>query len=153
MIRDTGAGECGFDEKGNETSKESLTPITLELLETEVERILIMARETLDIGTIRSLPAELKGQLDGILEKYNLQATPPEIAKEAEEEIGAIIVQMMLKDPFFGQFISGCVQSSYRYNPDGRRCSIKKICRAVGEPCIFYERTTVQRRALCSIKT
>jgi len=132
-------GEKTFDQNGIEQSQEAIDPLTWELLEAEVERILLMARETLDLGKIKSLPKDLQGRLDGILDKYNLKGTPPELAKAAEDEIGAIIVQMMLKDPFFGQFISGCVRQVTDTIPTAGVAVLKKYVALLVNPHFFMK--------------
>lgn len=103
-------GENSFDEDGAFQQAEQIDSYTWQLLHREIDRILIVARETLDVGALKNLPKDLQGQLDGILSKYDLRYTDPKIADKAQKEIDAILVKMLLLDPFFGQFLSGCVR-------------------------------------------
>ena len=103
-------GEKSFNEQGVLLDTAKIDGYTWELLHKELDRILIVARETLDIGVLKQLPKDLNGKLDSVLSKYDLRYTDPKIAESARKEIDAILVKMMLLDPFFGQFLSGCVR-------------------------------------------
>ena len=87
-------GERTYDKSGSEVSSENIDPFTWELLHNEMDRILIVARETLDIGKIKQLPKEEQGKLDEVLKKHNLVHTDPKIAQQCEAEIDAILVKM-----------------------------------------------------------
>ena len=114
-----------------------INDVDMELLEKEAQRILIVAREALDINDIKELPPELNGKLDGFLAEYDLKRTDPETAKKVEKLVSKLILRFVLKDPFFGHFLSGCIRQITDTLPTAGVALLKKFILLLVNPSFF----------------
>ncbi|MEC7985836.1 MAG: VWA-like domain-containing protein [Myxococcota bacterium] len=103
-------GEQSYDTHGNPVSKRNLVDHDYDLLEKEVQRILVSAREALPLDAIEGIDDDVHRQFDGYLAQRNLKRTDPVVAKAADKELSRIINRFFLKDPFFAHFLMGCVR-------------------------------------------
>ena len=103
-------GEQFYDEDGIPTTKMVLSHYEYKLLENELERIFVTARESLPFDKAAQLGTQLHKKIDGYLANRNLSRTDPAVADEAEAAVSRILNHFTIYDPFFGQFLLGCVR-------------------------------------------
>ena len=140
-------GEYTINSSG-ETLHSNINKYEYMLLENELQRILVHAREGLSVEEAKNLPTDMHKQLDGYLMKRNLQYTDPAIAKAAEQEIERILIQFQLKDPFFGQFLLGCARQVTDTLSTAGVALLKKYIVLLVNPTFFMkELRSVKERA------
>ena len=102
-------GHIDRDENGAVVKENNIDWFTWTLFEKDIERVLVMARENLPFEQAKLLPEKSTERLNRILKEYSLSSSAPEEIKEASREIQAIMIKMLMKDPFFGEFLSSCM--------------------------------------------
>lgn len=135
-------GEVSRDEQGQEQARVVLSPQLMHLLKSEMERILVTARESLNIGQRKAIPKQINQKVDRILAVRELTVTDPKIVAEAEKEVSIIINQMLLKDPFFGHFLSGCVRQITDTIPTAGVLLLRKYVSLLINPYFFMQTLT-----------
>ena len=110
VIKGIGKEKDVFNEEGVFQHQTKLMHILGSYYIKKIDRILIVARETLDIGALKKLPTEVQGQLDGVLAKYELRYTDPKKLRKRLERDRFYPGKDALANPFFGKFLSGCVR-------------------------------------------
>ena len=108
------------------------------LLEDELNRLFLIARETMTIEEQEVLPQEVHEQINQTLEKRGLKPTDPAIFKAAEEEIERVLSQMLIRDPFFAQFLIGTVRQITDQIPTMGVCVTKTHPKLVVNPYFLF---------------
>ena len=80
------------------------------ILQQEVERVLIVARESLPLNDRKRISSAENQQIDGYLSVGGVQATNSQLFHDAKLELDRTIIALLSEDPFFGHFLSGAVR-------------------------------------------
>ena len=79
------------------------------MIERDVDRLLIMAREQLSSAELDALPKPTQKNIAGIFRRLNIEPTNPKVIEETKLEVERIIIKMLRQDPFFGEFLNQCI--------------------------------------------
>ena len=91
-------------------------PQKVRMFKAELDRILLMARESLSVLELESLNQEDQGRIRQVHQDYKLNQSSEDLIEQtqlqeqAEEELERVILQMQIRDSFFGTYLAGCIR-------------------------------------------
>ncbi len=91
------------------SSKETINNMIWKLLQRDVDRLLIMARESLSAQELDDLPKPTQQNIADVFGRHNIKPTAPKVLARCREEVERIIIKMLREDPFFGEFLNSCI--------------------------------------------
>ena len=97
------------DTCGHIFSTSNITDFVWKMIERDVDRILIMAREGLSSVELDALPKPTRKGIADVFSRHNIEPTDPGIIEDAKTEVERIIIKMLRQDPFFGEFLNQCI--------------------------------------------
>ena len=143
-------GEQLYHSDGSLSNKMHLNRFDYHLLTREMERILVVARESLTPEQAMTLPEHLHEQVDGYLIKRELTYTDPEVAQKAEKEINRVLNQFVLYEPFYAHFLLRCVRQVSDTIQTAGVALLKKYILLIVNPSFFMNQlqNTAERGAV-----
>jgi len=90
-------------------SSESIGDMVWSLIERDVDRLLVMARESLSAQELDALPKPAQDSIADVFGRQGITPTDPKVFQSAREEVERIIIKMLREDPFFGEFLNSCI--------------------------------------------
>ncbi|MAA78972.1 MAG: hypothetical protein CL916_06900, partial [Deltaproteobacteria bacterium] len=143
-------GEQLYDTNGSPLNKMHLNKFDYHLLSKEMERILVVARESLTPEEAMQLPNHLHEQVDGYLIKRDLKYTDPALAQKAEKEINRVLNQFVLYEPFYAHFLLRCVRQVSDTIQTAGVALLKKYILLIVNPSFFMNdlKNTSERGAV-----
>ena len=97
------------DVDDNIISKESIGDMIWKLIERDVDRLLVMARESLSAQELDALPKPAQNTIADVFGRQGIEPTNPKVFQAARDEVERIIIKMLREDPFFGEFLNSCI--------------------------------------------
>ena len=97
------------DVDGRILSKEDIGNMVWKLIERDVDRLLVMARESLSAQELDALPKPAQSTIEDVFGRQGITPTNPQTFDQAKEEVERIIIKMLREDPFFGEFLNSCI--------------------------------------------
>ena len=91
-------------------------PQKVRMFRAELDRILLMARESLNIEDLKTLASDDRKRIEQINQDYQLNqggldlSQQTKLQKQAEAEVDRVILQMQIQDSFFGTYLAGCIR-------------------------------------------
>ena len=143
-------GEQLYHADGSLSEKLQLNQFDHHLLASEMERILVVARESLTPEESMELPDHIHNQVDGYLAERDLKYTDPIIAEKAETEINRVLNQFVIYEPFYAHFLLRCVRQVSDTIQTAGVALLKKYILLLVNPSFFMNdlKNTAERGAV-----
>ena len=91
-------------------------PEKVRMFRTEFDRILLMARESLNLMELETLSKADQKRIKQVNQEYHLNQVSENLSeqtklqKQAEVEVERVILQMQIRDSFFGNYLAACIR-------------------------------------------
>ena len=127
------------DTNGVIVEKEPINDMLWKLLQRDIDRLLIMARESLSAQELDALPKPTQSSIADVFGRHNIKPTNPHILDSAKKEVERIIIKMLREDPFFGEFLNSCLLEITDSLPTAGVVLLKKHVLLAVNPSFFMK--------------